>query len=318
MPKSQLEYSSKDVHDWRELVDLYAEIFSRSVKRVSKADRQAQSKPKWVFRGQQREKWELETSLDRAFARYGIREAGWDHGRIERERRAIEKAMLRSFIRRAYHYVRHEPSVADHLEWLAIMRHYGAPTRMLDWTYSFYVAVYNAIENWPTENLKLPGRDGWPVVWALDTVRLKKESELSRQEARAPKGIDETRHRENQVVKYLMENRTPLLCVYSATGFRLNERLIAQQGTFLIQGTLAKPFHENLRNSLGKDPKKHLYRIRLKIDGERRDKVLCELNNMHINHATLYPDLEGFAKSLERHMAYPENWGLAVEKQYGG
>jgi hypothetical protein len=134
MPKSQLEYSSKDVHDWRELVDLYAEIFSRSVKRVSKADRQAQSKPKWVFRGQQREKWELETSLDRAFARYGIREAGWDHGRIERERRAIEKAMLRSFIRRAYHYVRHEPSVADHLEWLAIMRHYGAPTRMLDWT----------------------------------------------------------------------------------------------------------------------------------------------------------------------------------------
>jgi hypothetical protein len=56
----------------------------------------------------------------------------------------------------------------------------------------------------------------------------------------------------------------------------------------------------------------------LKIDGERRDKVLCELNNMHINHATLYPDLEGFAKSLERHMAYPENWGLAVEKQYGG
>jgi ribulose bisphosphate carboxylase small subunit len=108
----------------------------------------------------------------------------------------------------------------------------------------------------------------------------------------------------------------PRLLVYNATAFRLNERLTAQQGTFLVQGTLAKPFSENLRESLTKDAEEHFWPICLKIDGASRDEILCELNNMNINHATLYPDLEGFGKSLERHMAYPENWGLAIKKRY--
>lgn len=108
----------------------------------------------------------------------------------------------------------------------------------------------------------------------------------------------------------------PLSLVYNATGFHLNDRLIAQQGTFLVQGMLGKPFSENLRMSLPDDPKKHFHKIRIDVDGRRRDEILCELNNMNINHATLYPDLEGFAKSLERHMAYPENWRLDVKKEY--
>src|SRR5438093_2893211 len=32
------------------------------------------------------------------------------------------------------------------LEWLALMQHYGAPTRLLDFTYSFWIALFFAFE----------------------------------------------------------------------------------------------------------------------------------------------------------------------------
>jgi hypothetical protein len=32
------------------------------------------------------------------------------------------------------------------MEWLALMRHYGAPCRLLDWTHTFWAAVFFAIE----------------------------------------------------------------------------------------------------------------------------------------------------------------------------
>jgi hypothetical protein len=340
--------------NWKGLIGRYVKTFARETKQTSKAGDQAtkeakktsetksedKKEPKWIFRGQ-RKGWPLQTSLERTFAQYGFRNGD---DAIENERRNTEKAMLRSFMRKAHHYLPHVPNADDLIEWLALMRHYGAPTRMLDWTYSFYVAVYNAVEGWnPKEqdakdntSRKEAERETanrqakekkydkrWPVIWALDAVWLKPDPILSFLERLTPEGIDKTRHEDNSFVRDFMESPTARPLVYNATGFRLNERLIAQQGTFLIQGSLARSFEENLKESLEKPktarrdhPKKHFYRIYLKINGDERDRILRELNNMNINHATLYPGLEGFAQSLERHLAYPENWGLDIKKEY--
>ena len=46
------------------------------------------------------------------------------------------------------------------MEWLSLMRHYGIPTRLLDWTHSFLVAAYFAVDDADK------ARDC--AIWALD------------------------------------------------------------------------------------------------------------------------------------------------------
>src|SRR5947209_2730175 len=76
----------------------------------------------FVFRGEASGDTRLVTSLQRL---------GGDYGEIERH-------LLRNFRKYAYRDVVH----ADELwYWMALAKHHGLATRMLDWTYSPYVAL---------------------------------------------------------------------------------------------------------------------------------------------------------------------------------
>lgn len=313
-------YDYRPVSGWIEknqhksLIGLYTKLFNTEPPKDRKTEYRP---PKWIFRGQCDGSWGLETSLDRAFDKYGIRARLEDNPEVAApDRRDVERKMIRSFMRKAHLYLAHPPEQDDLIEWLALMRHYGAPTRMLDWTYSFYVAVYNAVEGWNPVDPTYKSNDEkrWPTVWALDANQLQRNRLLSHVESTRSRHIDASRHGDNRVLRYLMES--PMSLVYNATGFRLNDRLTAQQGTFLIQGDLGKSFEDNLKKSLPREPKKHFYRIGLEISRSERDRILAELNNMNINHGTLYPGLEGFTQSLERHLAYPQTWGLYFKKTY--
>jgi FRG domain len=56
-----------------------------------------------------------------------------------------EHWMLYEFKKRYHLYSSVLPAPSDNVEWLALMQHHGAPTRLLDFTDSFYVAVHFAI-----------------------------------------------------------------------------------------------------------------------------------------------------------------------------
>jgi hypothetical protein len=105
----------------------------------------------WAFRGHAASAWHLQPSLERHAARKKI-------GPMK-----AEQFVTRQFKRAAHQYNR-EVQDDDELEWLALMRHHGAPTRLLDWTKSPYVAAFFATAD-AAENDSC-------AVWAIDAFHL--------------------------------------------------------------------------------------------------------------------------------------------------
>lgn len=133
-------YDEITVKTWDALRDLYY------------SDQWTERRKRWVFRGQESSTWCLTTTLERTLRnRFGYPLA---------EGRQWENRLRRQFMRNAPRFLNQPPKHEDNMEWLALMRHYGAPTRLFDWTYSFWVALYFALESAET--------GGKCAVWALD------------------------------------------------------------------------------------------------------------------------------------------------------
>ena len=76
-----------------------------------------------AFRGHRKTCWDLRTSLERECLHFSI--SGDEAFRREYN-------MVREFRRRLHYYQTSVPNRDDVDEWMALMQHYGAPTRLLD------------------------------------------------------------------------------------------------------------------------------------------------------------------------------------------
>jgi hypothetical protein len=97
----------------------------------------------FAFRGRTRAEDDLSTSL----------------ARLGGDPATIERPLLRHFRKYA---ARDAVPVDSTWNWLALAQHHGLPTRLLDWTFSPYVALHFATS---------PRVDGDGVVWMIDYVR---------------------------------------------------------------------------------------------------------------------------------------------------
>src|SRR5215470_10197795 len=114
----------------------------------------------WAFRGQRDASAPLFSVLSRYFMSFRVDPRAWP----EQEQR-----ILRIFKRKAIHFLDHIPDRNDDFEWLALMQDHGAPTRLLDFSWSPYVAAFFALHNTTGEG----------VIWACNPVEIEKRKEVT-------------------------------------------------------------------------------------------------------------------------------------------
>jgi hypothetical protein len=238
----------------------------------------------WAFRGERHANWPLDTALARYFRDFHIHRDSW----AEQEGR-----ILRIFKRKAHQYLNRPPADGDDFQWLALMQHHGAPTRLLDFTWSPYVAAFFALERATDE----------AVVWALNPAELgsrKSRGEIARSRITLPEMDPRIA---GNFQRYFLEGNQAFVWVGEPD--TMNRRLIAQSGTFAAPGVLDVPVEQILSHY--PDPENMVAKFVLPVPSIR-ETGLRELYRMNITYATLFPDLDGLARSmsyeLEFHWAY--------------
>ena len=172
------------------------------------------------------------------------------------------------------------------------MQHHGAPTRLLDFTWSPYVAAFFALER----------ATGESAVWALNPANWARGHPAGRTApaaSRCPRWIPRI---PGNFERYFLRGDQPFIWVGEPD--TMNRRLIAQSGTFAMPGVLDVPLEEIL--SRYPAPENMIAKFVLPSDCVR-NTGLRELYRMNITYATLFPDLDGLARSLGYELEF--HWG---------
>jgi len=269
-------FPTKRANSWRGYVDLVEDLTGG----VGKA---------WVFRGQREFDWPLSTSLERT-ARGDLAKA--------------ENYLRYEFDRRAHLFVPPQMMPQGDVETLSLMQHHGAPTRLLDFTYSPYVAAFFALEE-AAQN----GQSS--AVWAIDLDWLANattQTYLRAFFAESPFPVNENeiktlvflagRHEKPfETLGTLPDSKRSIPAVIEVIPPRDTQRLALQQGTFLAPLDLESTFEENLTAKGAADIGDGV--LKIEIPNELRTIALAKLRqSMNVSRMTLFPGLDGFVQSL--------------------
>jgi hypothetical protein len=238
--------------------------------------------------------WQEEIGRFRSnFAFRGRNDAGEELGtslqRLGGDLRSLEGHLLRNFRK----YAQLEAVPFDSIwNWLALAQHHGLPTRLLDWTYSPYVALHFA-----TAAPALFDRDG--VVWMVDYVRAQEEAP-----ARLREVLDE--HGMNVfTAELLAEAAADLrdlegLAEHEFVVFleppSLNERIVNQYALFALMSRADAQLDDWLAE------REQLAR-KIVVPAELKWEVRDKLDQANITERVLFPGLDGLSRWLARYYA---------------
>jgi len=227
----------------------------------------------WIYRGHTSNDWGLESSLYRAFQDAGeIIENGNKTKTIVKKKH--ENVMIEHFKSNAHLFLSHLPEANDALSWLALMQHYGAPTRLLDFSFSPYIAAYFALEA-NTEDS------------AIYCINHKAFERLDR-----GMGADKLK----AIYRDILHNTNALgrALLYAFEPKFTSQRLMAQQGVFLAPNTLEWSHEQILKNyNLNQT---EIYRW--VIPKQLRYEGIRMLKQRNVMSSILYPGIEGYCKSF--------------------
>jgi hypothetical protein len=251
------------VSSWNELNErLYDESWQQSLGRF---------RSYYAFRGMKDASYDLRTSLTRLGGAYD----------------RLETHLLRNFRK----YAQRNDAVGDSVwNWLAVAQHHGLPTRLLDWTYSPYVALH-----FVTQDTRYYHVDG--VIWCVNYVEANRF---------LPERLKSILAEEKEVVftAEMLNRAATSLDAFGRLGQEdfvaffeppsLDERIVNQFALFSLMSTAAA----RLDQWLAEHPR--LWR-RVVIPAELKWEVRDKLDQANITERVLFPGLDGLSRWLERY-----------------
>jgi hypothetical protein len=199
----------------------------------------------------------------------------------------LELSMLRNF--RKYAHEQTASGVDTIWHWLAVAQHHGLPTRLVDWTYSPFVALHFA-----TEHPREFGEDG--LIWCVNFV------EANTLLPKRLKAILEEEYSDTFTVEMLGEfsslrafdalAREPFVVFLEPPS--IDERILNQ---FALFSLMPSPV-TRLDDWLEAHPT--LCR-RVVVPAELKWEVRDKLDQANINERTLFPGLDGLSRWLGRY-----------------
>jgi hypothetical protein len=248
-------------------------------------------KPFWKpwFRGHEVATWQLKPKLYRnANSKVGELFACEEELRAEFKRRGSQLAEGLTL-----------PAYQDDWAWYSLMQHYGAPTRILDWSDGALTALYFAVRGTRKDDKKDNLLDAAPThacVWMLDPYRLNRRSFYPPDDWNGVALPDWPAAKE-----YLPElfGGDELLREYplAIDPLHVSRRLSSQRSHFTVFGTKLDGLAE-LAGENGKRKNPYLLE-QITIPALAIPTIKSELELSGISEATIFPDLEALGRELQ-------------------
>ncbi|HUJ87217.1 MAG TPA: FRG domain-containing protein [Burkholderiales bacterium] len=240
------------------------------------------------FRGQSDASWKLEPSLMRSLRHFEL---------SLKEALQLEEQALGIFRCKAHLFL--SPTLLAKIYtkpcWWAVMQHHGAPTRMLDWTISPYVAAYFAALH---DGNKAPG-----AVWAFCSKNLHRS--FVTRHGQPPEFDDPA-----AVSWYegrLQELRDQQVVLPLEFKYVTSERIAAQQGRFTMGFDVLRNHNECIQAQVGDD---HVRKI--VIPHEKKAEFLLRLRDMNITGAALFPGIDGLGQAVSEYVSVGARYGPVI------
>lgn len=231
----------------------------------------------WIFRGQREAAWKLVSSIARYASQFDLRV---DRAYYDEYLTRYRKLRLDHF---SLGWDDSPEELKSKIKIEVDAQHHGLPTRLLDWSYSPFIALFFAFDGVGRSDLKV--ESGQVAVWCLNRdlffSHIARELKMG---SESGSDLQELRRRMYKLPVYadIVEDEIP------------NRRIRMQKGLFTILNSSQRSLDEFLK--LEGFPRGTLLKVR--IAKAHQVDALKSLNHYGISSDRIYPDIEGVVSQV--------------------